>query len=91
MRDVWPTTVLPYFVVCGSPSGGTNEAPAEAATSRAKRSQPDLANRLAVSLQTVKPSSGRNYEPSLSLAFKIARIFALRVGDVFELDQEARS
>ena len=46
--------------------------------------QGELADRLAVSRQTVNAIETEKYEPSLSLAFKIARLFKLRIEDVFE-------
>lgn len=46
--------------------------------------QAELAERLAVSRQTVNAVETGRYEPSLSLAFKIARLFDLAIEDVFE-------
>jgi putative transcriptional regulator len=53
---------------------------------RAERNwtQADLAERLAVSRQTVNAIETEKYEPSLTLAFRIARLFSLRVEDVFD-------
>ena len=53
---------------------------------RAERewTQGDLADRLDVSRQTVNAIETEKYEPSLSLAFKIARLFKLRIEDIFE-------
>jgi len=53
---------------------------------RAERewSQGDLASRLGVSRQTVNAIETERYEPSLSLAFRIARLFRMRIEDVFE-------
>jgi putative transcriptional regulator len=53
---------------------------------RAERdwSQADLAQRLNVSRQTVNAIETGKYDPSLPLAFKIARVFACRIEDVFE-------
>ena len=53
---------------------------------RAERdwTQADLAERLQVSRQTVNAVETEKYEPSLTLAFKIARLFGLRIEDVFE-------
>jgi len=53
---------------------------------RAERewSQGDLASRLGVSRQTVNAIETEKYEPSLSLAFRIARLFRMRIEDVFE-------
>lgn len=52
---------------------------------RAERnwSQADLAERLAVSRQTVNAIETEKYDPSLPLAFKIADLFALRIEDIF--------
>jgi putative transcriptional regulator len=53
---------------------------------RAERgwSQADLAERLDVSRQTVNAVETERYEPSLSLAFKIARLFEKRIETVFD-------
>ena len=53
---------------------------------RAERrwSQADLAERLGVSRQTVNAVETERYEPSLSLAFKIARLFGQRIEQIFD-------
>jgi putative transcriptional regulator len=53
---------------------------------RAERgwSQADLAERLDVSRQTVNAIETGKYDPSLPLAFKIARVFGLTIEDIFE-------
>ena len=51
-----------------------------------KWSQADLAERLEVSRQTVNALETGKYDPSLPLAFRIARLFACRIEDVFEGD-----
>jgi putative transcriptional regulator len=53
---------------------------------RAERewSQADLADRLGVSRQTVNSIETGRYDPSLPLAFTIARTFGLRIEDVFQ-------
>ena len=53
---------------------------------RAERnwSQADLAQRLDVSRQTVNAVETGKYDPSLPLAFKIARLFAAPVEQIFE-------
>ncbi|HEU4740731.1 MAG TPA: helix-turn-helix transcriptional regulator [Meiothermus sp.] len=53
---------------------------------RAERgwSQADLAERLDVSRQTVNTIETGKYDPSLPLAFKIARVFGLTIEDIFE-------
>lgn len=57
---------------------------------RAERdwSQADLAAALSVSRQTVNAIENGRYDPSLPLAFKVARLFALRIEDVFTPDEE---
>lgn len=52
---------------------------------RAERnwSQADLASHLAVSRQTVNALEVGKYDPSLPLAFKIARLFGLPIESIF--------
>lgn len=47
-------------------------------------SQADLAERLEVSRQTVNAIETGKYDPSLPLAFRIARVFGLTIEDIFE-------
>ncbi len=47
-------------------------------------SQEELARLLGVSRQTVIAIERGRYDPSLKLAFRIARLFGQRVEDVFE-------
>jgi len=53
---------------------------------RAERawSQAELAVRLGVSRQTVNAVETGKYDPSLPLAFEIARLFALRIEEIFD-------
>lgn len=46
--------------------------------------QADLAERLDVSRQTVNAIETGRYDPSLPLAFAIARVFALPIERIFE-------
>jgi len=46
-------------------------------------SQADLADRLDVSRQTVNALETGKYDPSLPLAFKIARLFGQPIEDIF--------
>jgi putative transcriptional regulator len=46
-------------------------------------SQADLAQRLEVSRQSVNAIETGKYDPSLPLAFKIARLFALPLEQIF--------
>jgi putative transcriptional regulator len=58
---------------------------------RAERAwtQADLAERLHVSRQTVNALETEKYDPSLPLAFKIARLFGKRIEEVFDPGAEA--
>ncbi|MDR5760826.1 helix-turn-helix transcriptional regulator [Caballeronia sp. LZ035] len=53
---------------------------------RAERewSQTDLAGALGVSRQTVNAIENGRYDPSLPLAFAIARVFGLRIEEIFK-------
>jgi putative transcriptional regulator len=55
---------------------------------RAERnwSQADLADRLDVSRQSVNAIETGKYDPSLPLAFKIARLFGQPIESIFEVD-----
>lgn len=52
---------------------------------RAERdmTQADLATALAVSRQTINAIETGKFDPSLPLAFNLARLFALRIEDIF--------
>lgn len=52
---------------------------------RAERqwTQADLAERLEVSRQTVNAIEVGRYDPSLPLAFRIARVFSLHIEELF--------
>jgi len=47
-------------------------------------SQGDVADRLNVSRQTINALETGRYDPSLPLAFAIAKLFKCRIEDVFE-------
>jgi putative transcriptional regulator len=51
-------------------------------------SQADLAAKLEVSRQTVNAIETEKYDPSLPLAFKMARLFKLPIEDIFEPDHQ---
>ena len=55
---------------------------------RAERgwTQADLAERLGVSRQTIISIERGRYDPSLPLAFAIARVFGCRIEEVFSAD-----
>lgn len=50
--------------------------------------QEELANALEVSRQTVGSLENGRYNPSIMLAFKIARLFNLSIEDVFIYEEE---
>jgi putative transcriptional regulator len=58
---------------------------------RAERnwSQQDLANELGVSRQTINAIETGKYDPSLPLAMKAGRLFALPVETIFTLDEQS--
>jgi len=58
---------------------------------RAERdwSQGDLAQRLEVSRQSVNAIETGKFDPSLPLAFKLARLFGMRIEEIFEDNQPA--
>lgn len=60
---------------------------------RAERewSQADLAERLHVSRQTINAIETGKYDPSLSLAFNIAKLFAMSIESVFLPDKTERT
>jgi putative transcriptional regulator len=60
---------------------------------RAERnwSQAELAQRLEVSRQSVNAIETGKFDPSLPLAFKLARLFEIRIEEIFENDTEVRS
>jgi putative transcriptional regulator len=49
-------------------------------------SQGDLAGKLGVSRQTVNAIETEKYDPSLPLAFKIARLFKQPIEQIFDAD-----
>jgi putative transcriptional regulator len=50
--------------------------------------QQDLAERAGVSRQTIIAIEAGKYSPSLELAFRIADVFGVAIGDVFAHQQE---
>jgi putative transcriptional regulator len=49
-------------------------------------SQTDLAERLSVSRQTINAIETEKYDPSLPLAFKIARLFKRPIEEIFKAE-----
>ena len=60
---------------------------------RAERnwSQADLADKLDVSRQSVNAIETGKYDPSLPLAFKIAKVFGLSIEQIFSDDEVAQA
>jgi len=60
---------------------------------RAERnwSQAELADKLDVSRQSVNAIETGKYDPSLPLAFKIAKVFALTIEQIFSDDEVAQA
>ncbi len=60
---------------------------------RAERdlSQADLAEKLSVSRQTINALEVGKYDPSLALAFKIARMFERSIHDIFTDEENLRA
>lgn len=50
--------------------------------------QADLAELLSVSRQTIHAIEKGKYDPSLPLAFKIARVFQLPIEEIFTPDED---
>ncbi len=57
---------------------------------RAERnwSQAELAEKLDVSRQTINAIETGKYDPSLPLAFKVARLVGLKIEDIFLPDED---
>lgn len=60
---------------------------------RAERnwSQAELAERLGVSRQTINAIETQRYDPSLPLAFSLARLFGVAIEQIFEPEGEAEA
>lgn len=53
-----------------------------------KMTQQAMADRLGVSRQTIISLESGRYNPSIALAHRIARLFGLRIEDVFIFEEE---
>ena len=51
-------------------------------------SQAELADKLGVSRQTINAIETEKYDPSLPLAFKVARLFKTSIEEIFEMDRD---
>ncbi|HTV73507.1 MAG TPA: helix-turn-helix transcriptional regulator [Candidatus Acidoferrales bacterium] len=52
-------------------------------------SQAELAERVCVSRQTINALEVERYDPSLPLAYKLARLFGCRIEEIFFLEDES--
>lgn len=52
-----------------------------------KWSQQEVADRLGVSRQTIASIEANKYNPSLILAFKIAKLFQVEITEVFQFEE----
>ena len=50
---------------------------------RERLTQDDLAGKVNVSRQTIIAIENEKYDPSLSLAFRLAKVFKLRIDEIF--------
>lgn len=51
---------------------------------RSDMTQEDLAAKVGVSRQTIVAIEKQKYDPSLSLAFRLARCFGVKIEDIFQ-------
>ena len=56
-----------------------------------RMSQEELARRVGVTRQTIIAIENGKYLPSLKLAFKIARVFGMKIEDIFIYNEEEDS
>jgi len=50
-------------------------------------SQADLADKVGVSRQTINAIETEKYDPSLPLAFKVAKLFKLSIEEIFQPEE----
>ncbi|GAA4461485.1 helix-turn-helix transcriptional regulator [Nemorincola caseinilytica] len=55
---------------------------------RHNMTQAELADKVNVTRQTINAIEASKYDPSATLAFRIARVFGVRVDDLFSLEEE---
>jgi putative transcriptional regulator len=58
---------------------------------RYNMTQEELAQKVSVSRQTIVAIEKQKYDPSLSLAFKLARCFGVKIEDIFEEDTHVQN
>lgn len=83
---VWPIMCGFWFSVWCWGACATDEHRIQELRARKNWSQMELAARLDVSRQTINALERGRYDPSLPLAFKIARVFDLTIEEIFIVD-----
>ena len=51
--------------------------------------QQELADKVGVTRQTIIAIEGSKYLPSLGLAFRVAKVFGVKIEEVFEYEQDS--
>ncbi len=57
---------------------------------RKRMSQQELADAVGVTRATINAIEGGNYNPSLELAFRLARFFGVGIEEIFSIEEEKR-
>lgn len=57
---------------------------------RKRMSQQELADAIGVTRATINAIEGGNYNPSLELAFRLARFFGVGIEEIFSVEEEKR-
>ena len=70
--------------------GSLYEKPAEELRKQWGIKQEDLANALEVSRQTIGSLENGRYNPSILLAFKIAKFFDMSIEEIFIYEEDAQ-
>ena len=94
--EAWVTSARQQEVRTPSPARETPSnvlrcGKARSCAAQREWSQADLAERVHVSRQTINSIERGKYDPSLSLAFKIAKVFDVSIEKVFLPDEPRRS
>ena len=72
----------------GKAGGGITNAIRALRFARGEMTQQQLADRVGVTRQTVNAIEGNKYSPSLTVAFRIARVFGVPLERVFQYGEE---
>ena len=72
----------------GKSGGGLDNCIRALRVAHGEMTQQELADRIGVTRQTVIAIEGNKYSPSLEVAFRIARVFRVRLDEVFAYASE---